>query len=440
VALLFQALCATEGSFAGMHILVTGASGFIGSRLVDSLRAAGHTVIEASRHTAHSVDTVDADFTRDLDPAAWLPKLAGIDTVINAVGILREQGAQTFERVHARAPQALFAACATAGVRRVIQISALGADEGTSGYFRSKRLADEYLTQLQLEWTIVQPSLVFGVGGASARLFTMLASLPIVPLPGSGQQQVQPIHVDDLILAIIALVQRADFVHRRVALVGPEALTLRAFLARLRHLMGIPRPRFLPIPLPLMRIAAGIAQLSRHSLLDRESLAMLEAGNTADPRATCELLCRSPRPVEQFLAADVRTLMRQRAQLEWLLPPLRWSIAVVWIWTGLVSFGLYPRADSLALLARTGITGVLADVALYSAAALDLVLGAATLLMRRRRLLWLAQFVLILGYTVIITIRLPEFWLHPYGPILKNLPMLAAIALLYGFEARRWNT
>jgi hypothetical protein len=83
---------------------------------------------------------------------------------------------------------------------------------------------------------------------------------------------------------------------------------------------------------------------------------------------------------------------------------------------------------------------VLADVALYSAAALDLVLGAATLLMRRRRLLWLAQFVLILGYTVIITIRLPEFWLHPYGPILKNLPMLAAIALLYGFEARRWNT
>jgi hypothetical protein len=286
----------------------------------------------------------------------------------------------------------------------------------------------------------VQPSLVFGVGGASARLFTMLASLPIVPLPGSGQQQVQPIHVDDLILAIIALVQRADFVHRRVALVGPEALTLRAFLARLRHLMGIPRPRFLPIPLPLMRIAAGVAQLSRHSLLDRESLAMLEAGNTADPRATCELLCRSPRPVEQFLAADVRTLMRQRAQLEWLLPPLRWSIAVVWIWTGLVSFGLYPRADSLALLARTGITGVLADVALYSAAALDLVLGAATLLMRRRRLLWLAQFVLILGYTVIITIRLPEFWLHPYGPILKNLPMLAAIALLYGFEARRWNT
>jgi uncharacterized protein YbjT (DUF2867 family) len=423
-----------------MHILVTGASGFIGRRLVDSLRAAGHAVIQASRHGAHSLGTVDADFTRDLDPEAWLPKLTGVDAVINAVGILREQGAQTFERVHVRAPQALFTACAIAGVRRVVQISALGADEGTSGYFRSKRLADDYLTQMQLEWTIVQPSLVFGVGGASARLFTMLASLPVVPLPGGGQQRVQPIHVDDLIVAITAVVQRHDFARRRVALVGPEALTLREFLARLRRVLGIPRPRFLPIPLPFMRIAATVAQLSRRSLLDRESLAMLEAGNTADPHATCELLSRAPRPVEQFLVTDVRGLIRQQARLEWLLPPLRWSIAFVWIWTGLVSFGLYPRAESLALLARTGITGVLADVTLNCAAALDLALGAATLLMDRRRLLWLAQFVLILGYSVIITIRLPEFWLHPYGPILKNLPLLAAIAALYWLEAPRWNT
>jgi uncharacterized protein YbjT (DUF2867 family) len=423
-----------------MHILVTGASGFIGRRLVDGLRAAGHTVIEATRDRARSVATVDADFTRDLDPADWLPKLAGVDAVVNAVGILREHGTQTFERVHTRAPQALFAACALAGVRRVIQISALGADQGASGYFRSKRLADEYLTQMQIEWTIVQPSLVFGVGGASARLFTMLASLPIVPLPGRGQQQVQPIHADDLTLAIIAVLQRHDFVRRRVALVGPEALTLREFLARLRHILGMPQARFLPIPLWFMRLAASVAQVSRHSLLDRESLAMLEAGNTADPGDTCELLRRSPRPVEQFLTADVRSLVTQQAQLEWLLPPLRWSIAFVWIWTGLVSLGLYPRAESLALLARTGITGVLADVALYSAAALDLALGAATLLMRRRRLLWVAQFVLIVSYSVIITIRLPEFWLHPYGPILKNLPLLAAIALLYSLEGRRWNT
>lgn len=423
-----------------MHILVTGANGFIGRRLVDSLRAAGHTVVEGMRRTSNAPATVDADFTRDLDPATWLPKLTGLDAVINVVGILREHGAQTFELVHAQAPRALFTACAAAGVRRVVQVSALGADRGTSGYFRSKRDADEYLAQLPLDWTIVQPSLVFGVGGASARLFTMLASLPIIPLPGGGRQQVQPIHIDDLVRAITALVPRYDLAHRRVALVGPQALTLREFLARLAHAIGVPRPRFLTIPLSFMRTLAAVAQLSPRSLLDRESLAMLEAGNTADPADTCELLSGPPRPVEQFIAGDARGFIAQHARLEWLLPLLRWSIALVWIWTGIVSLGLYPRADSLALLARTGITGPLAEIALYGAAVLDLAFGASILLLRRRRWLWLAQFALIVAYTVIITIELPEFWLHPYGPILKNLPLLAGIAVLYSLEDRRWNT
>jgi uncharacterized protein YbjT (DUF2867 family) len=419
-----------------MHILITGASGFIGRRLAAALRAAGHRVIEARRRTGHSPATVDADFTRDVDPAAWLPKLAGIDAVINAVGILRENGEQTFERVHARAPQALFAACVAAGIKRVVQISALGADRGGSAYFRSKRCADEYLAQLPLDWTIVQPSLVFGIGGASARLFAMLASLPIVPLPGGGRQQLQPIHIDDLVHAIANLTQRRDFARRRVALVGPEATTLREFLTRLRRVLGLPRAYFLAIPASVMRVAATIAQLNSRSLLDRESLSMLEAGNTADPADTGELLGRPPRPIEQFVAADLRGLIAQHAQIEWLLPLLRWSIAAVWIWTGIVSLGLYPRADSMALLARTGLTGIIAAVALYAGAVLDLVLGAATLLMYRRRWLWPAQFVLILAYTGIITIALPEFWLHPYGPILKNLPLLACIAALYRLEAR----
>jgi hypothetical protein len=246
----------------------------------------------------------------------------------------------------------------------------------------------------------------------------------------------QPIHIDDLVHAIANLTQRRDFARRRVALVGPEATTLREFLTRLRRVLGLPRAYFLAIPASVMRVAATIAQLNSRSLLDRESLSMLEAGNTADPADTGELLGRPPRPIEQFVASDLRGLIAQHAQIEWLLPLLRWSIAAVWIWTGIVSLGLYPRADSMALLARTGLTGIIAAVALYAGAVLDLVLGAATLLMYRRRWLWPAQFVLILAYTGIITIALPEFWLHPYGPILKNLPLLACIAALYRLEAR----
>jgi len=131
--------------------------------------------------------------------------------------------------------------------------------------------------------------------------------------------------------------------------------------------------------------------------------------------------------------------LRTQAQLGWLLPVLRISIALVWIVTGIVSLGLYPVADSYALLARVGITGMFAPLMLYGAALLDLVFGIATLVLqgkRRRRLLWLAQLAVILFYTVIITWRLPEFWLHPYGPLLKNLPMMAGIWLLLELEER----
>ena len=94
--------------------------------------------------------------------------------------------------------------------------------------------------------------------------------------------------------------------------------------------------------------------------------------------------------------------------------------------------------DSLALLARVGLQGTAALVALYGAALVDLVLGVLTFALpaRHRGRLWAAQLLLIAGYTLLITVFLPEQWLHPYGPVSKNLPIAAAIALLWAAEAR----
>ncbi len=422
-----------------MVILITGATGFIGCRLVAALRAAGHRVIAASRHVGTSPDAITADFTRDLDPAIWKPRLQGVDVVINAVGIIRESGAQTFESIHTRAPQALFAACASAGVKRIIQISALGADRGRTRYFTSKHAADEYLSALPLDWTIVQPSLVFGAGGTSAALFSLLASLPVVPLPGGGHQRIQPIHVDDLVAAIREIVETSAMSRRRVVLAGPEPLTLKDFLRILRARMQMSTARFINIPEALMRASAAVAEFLPGSLLDRETLAMLNAGNTGSPEDTRRLLGRQPRAPDQLIADEQGDTLRAKAQLAWLLPLLRVSIALVWIWTGIVSLGLYPTEQSYELLARVGISGALAPVMLYGAAVLDLLVGIGILVLRRRGWLWLTQLAVIGGYTLIITFKLPEFWLHPYGPLSKNLVMLAAIYLLYTLEAR-WNT
>jgi hypothetical protein len=198
--------------------------------------------------------------------------------------------------------------------------------------------------------------------------------------------------------------------------------------------MGLGKARFVNVPMALVRLAATAGDRISGVLLDRESLGMLLRGNVAPAARFAAVLGRSPRPIEQFIAPRSARALANDARLGWLLPLLRYSVAFVWIVTGIVSLGVYPVEDSYALLARVGLTGILATVALYGAALLDLVFGVGILVMRDRRWLWRAQMLLIVGYTAIISFCLPEFWLHPYGPLTKNLPMLAAILMLHEFE------
>lgn len=416
--------------------MLSGASGFIGHALAAAFARRGHSLVLlardpgalARRWPGHTV--LAADFSRDLDVDAWAGRLAGVDVVVNAVGILREHGGQTFEAVHVHAPLALFEACVAARVSRVIQVSALGADAAAvSGYHRSKHRADLALAALPLRSTSVRPSLVFAPEGASARWFSLLASLPLIPLPGRGRQCLQPIHRDDLVEAIVAVAESP----RPPALldaVGPAPLTLRGYLAALRDALGLGRAHFVPVPRPLARAGAAIGGHLPGVLLDRDTLAMLERGNCADAAGIAAVLGRLPRAPAEFLDRAEAAALRTASRLGWLLPLLRTGIALMWLVTAALSFGLYPVAGSLALLADVGLEGLPAQVALYGAAGFDLALGMATLALPRRRWLYTLQIALVLGYTVIISIWLPRFWLHPFGPVLKNLPILATLWLL----------
>lgn len=430
-----------------MRILLTGASGFIGQHLLQALLAEGHEVVCAVRRVNKTDDPrlsfIHADFTKDTDKSAWLARLSGIEAVINTVGIFRESGAQTFDRLHVRAPRALFAACAESHeVHMVVQLSALGADQDAdTAYHLSKKAADDYLASLPVRAAIVQPSLVYGSDGASARVFKALASMPFALRFGDAPQLVQPVHVDDVAAAIVALLRRRLYLDqdqdhegstRRIPLVGPEALPFTGYLAALRASMGMGRLRVLRLP---GGIARGLARFGRWlpgGLLDPEALRMLDRGNSGDPGPLLRLLGRPARPIASFVLEP--RAERARAKLDWLLPILRISIALVWIVTAIVSAFVYPVADSHELLARTGIPQALRPLMLYGASAFDLLLGLGILGLERRRRLWLAQLGLIGFYTVAIAWKLPEFLVHPYGPLTKNLPMLAAIWLLYQLE------
>lgn len=419
-----------------MNILLCGATGFIGQHLSQALTAAGHRVIRAVRRPSQPSD-IKVDFQQDVTPAQWLPRLRDIDAVINAVGILSEGKQASFAALHRDAPTALFDACVMAGVKRVVQISALGGagERALTPYLRTKRDADAHLIQLELDWIILRPSLVVGTDGASSRFFRVLASLPIVGLPGNGDQTLQPVHIEDVCVAVARAVEAQTPARQIVDVVGPHPMTYREMLATYRNAMELKPPLWLPIPMPLMHATAGIAAKLPQRVFTNDTLIMLEEGNTADPSRLVELIGRFPASAATWFAKTPSSMLRAEALLQWYQLLFRIGLALVWIVTGLLSLGLYPVADSLDLLSQVGLHGMFAKAALYGSASLDIALGMLTLFFPGRPL-WRLQIGLIAAYTVIITLFLPQFWLHPFGPILKNIPILILLVALDTAESK----
>jgi uncharacterized protein YbjT (DUF2867 family) len=284
-----------------MKVLVCGAGGFIGRHIVRRLRAAGHQVQEGR--------STEMDYARDVDVAAWLPRVAGMDAVVNAVGVLRDSSTRPMEAVHHLAPAAMFEACARRGVR-VLHISALGIDGNPTLYAQSKLRAEAVLHRLRKEGrlvgTIMRPSIVFGRGGASSQLFMRLARLPMLLLPGAAlRARVQPIAVDDLAAYSVALLESDG--PPQVDCVGPRQLTLGAFIAGLREQLGFRPAGVLPLPEWLSRLSARCGDHLPFQPWCSETLALLRQDNVGDGGNLASLLGRPALTPENLVAASWST-------------------------------------------------------------------------------------------------------------------------------------
>jgi uncharacterized protein YbjT (DUF2867 family) len=421
-----------------MKVLVCGATGFIGEAIAARLERSGHQVVRGVRRATRPGE-IAIDYSRDLKPEQWLDKLADVhvDAVVNAVGILVERDEQTFERVHTQAPIALFTACRSKGVKQVVQLSALGAESRETRYFASKCAADDFLLAQTIQAYVVRPALVYGTAGTSALFFRTIASLPVHFLPAGGRQPLRPVHIDDLAELVARLLDSVTTMASRspIEVVGNTEATYREMLGVYRRSMGLPPAFSVAIPASMMRAAAVACGWFRSSTLTPDTWQMLQRGNTADVGQTTEILGRSPRGIETFIEADVASSLRADAFAAWRGVLLRVALAIVWIATAIVSAALYPRASSLALLGRLNLHGLIADVALYGACALDFGFGLATLAWPTRAL-WLAQMVVIIAYSAAIAVALPEYLIEPFGPILKNLPILAMLFVLFSEETQ----
>jgi uncharacterized protein YbjT (DUF2867 family) len=421
-----------------MRVLVCGSTGCVGNAVVHALRARGHKVVEGARGVVDARATLHLDFMQPTSPQAWAARLgaAQVDTIVNCVGILMPSKQQSFERVHSQGPIELFRGAALAGVRRIVQVSALGvrgdADTLATPYLHSKLLADEALAALGVGWAVLRPSLVYGPRSQSAALFATLAGLPLIALPGRGAQRVQPIHVYELAEAIARLIEQPEEPHAVHEMGGPVPLSYREMLAQYRHALGLGDALWLPLPMPLMKLNAWMAEALPQKVFCRDTVRMLERGSVPVRNATPALLGRAPTGLPQGLAiAPPEPLVDLRVQLSpAVAAAARASLAFMWLYTALVSAALPQSSGVLHLLARCGFEGPAGVAALVFSCTLNVVLGVQTV---RRPAPWLyaAQAAAVVGYTVTAALNMPELTIDHCGPLAKNVPLLALVMLLW---------
>jgi nucleoside-diphosphate-sugar epimerase len=428
-----------------MHVLIVGASGFVGQHLAGRLAADGLRVTVAGRDTSKlgrllpGLAAIGCDLARD-SVVDWLHRLAGVDAVINCAGLIRDAGGR-YALVHDAGARILFDACLAAGVRRVVQLSALGADDrARTRYHLSKRAADDHLAALdpageRMDWVVLRPSLIVGRGGQSTGLFASLATAPWPIGVGKGGWRLQPIHVDDLVEAIARLLRRAGPIAARIDAAGPEAMTTDAITLAFRAWMGLAPAPFLRVPVGLVAASAWIGQRIGLGAATPESLAMLRVGNTGDA-APLEAACGfRPALLDRALARTPATPVDiAEARIAPLRPMLRVLLALVWLAGGIVPLALTPRAASMALLARTGITGGFAPIALLGASAIDIAIGAALLFRVRVRAVTAASIGMMAAYSAILAACFPALWADPFDPLVKNIAVLGLALAVRALE------
>jgi len=380
--------------------------------------------------------------SRDIDSNVWLPRLDGIDAVVNCSGILRETDSDTFRAVHEQSPQALFQACVEREVRRVIQISALG-DPADGEFVASKHRCDDALARLPLDWLILRPSLVYSAQGSygGTSLLRGLSALPwLMPVPGTGDQQIQPVVAEDVGACVAAALKKSSCKQRILELVGPEVLSLRDYLLAWRRWLGFMTPRIWPVPASLVRIATGLGERFGKGPLGVTMARMLERGNVGTagalenlqnalgvfPRTLTRVLDESPSHVQD----------RWHARLYFLLPVLRVVVALLWIFSGIVGW-LTPEERMVETTLGHPLSPAIVLALARSTATADVILGMLYLFRWRSRSVLSLMLWMLLGYTFGIGWVWPHHWLDPFGGLLKNVPLIVTLLILLSTDERR---
>lgn len=282
-----------------MKVFLTGGTGFVGGHLLQRLLADGHSVrglmrpgpgggrlIALSSSTHPNWKENFRAGGGDVVTGAGLDAgMEGCEAVIHLVGIIIEKGTNTFESVHHLGTRNVVEAAKRHGIKRFVQMSALGVRaDGVAAYQTSKWKGEEEVRNSGIPFCILRPSLIFGPGdGFVTQMMETMRKAPLLrPVPGDGQSKYRPIFIDDVTACFAQALTAAEATNQTIDLGGADELSLDQILDEIARCAGVRKPA-VHIPMPLMFLGAALAQtVLPNPPVTADQLRMLREGSTCD--------------------------------------------------------------------------------------------------------------------------------------------------------------
>ncbi|HEY4031607.1 MAG TPA: SDR family oxidoreductase [Caulobacteraceae bacterium] len=429
-----------------MRILVVGAYGLIGSYVTARLLADGHELLAAGRDIRKAqrrwpqARWIRADLAR-MTAADWRTHLDGVDAVVNCAGALQDGPSDHLVAVHLSGVLQLAEACRSSGVRRFIQLSALGVERAKGAFAETKHAADDGLMATGLDWVVIRPGLVLAPAayGGSA-LLRGLAALPLVVPAVHADRVVQAVSVQDL-ADCIAVAVRPDAPARVLAtLSAADAPTLAEVLRALRAWLGLPPAAVVALPAALGAVAGLLADAASwfgwKSALRSAAVGQLAQGVQGETSPGALALGFVPRSLGQILASWPSTVQDRWFARLYFLKPLAIGVLAVF-WTGSGVIGLASLLQAAEQLGLAGFSPQAAEATVKIGTMADIALGLMVCHRRTAPLALKGMVLVSLVYLAGASLWRRDLWLDPLGPLLKVLPgAILALMTLAALEER----
>ncbi|MBP6963448.1 MAG: complex I NDUFA9 subunit family protein [Armatimonadetes bacterium] len=289
-------------------ILITGGTGFVGSHVVRALTEA-RLEVRCLARTPASIEGASVVVGDVTDPGSLADAVSGVETIVHLVGIIRERGRATFERVHVEGTRNVIEAAGARGVRRIIHMSALGArPDGVSRYETTKWQAEELVRASGMEWVVVRPSVIIGERGEFTGILRDLVTRPpVIPVIGTGTYRLQPLYVRDLARAFVRVQADGSLWGSVYEFGGPEQLTFNEMLRVTAEVLGVRKP-MVHLPLWLMKpLIASMERLTARFPITSDQLAMMAGDSVTERNAFAESFEIEPTPFREALELSLKT-------------------------------------------------------------------------------------------------------------------------------------